>query len=290
VGLVGAPNAGKSSLLRRLTRARPKVAAYPFTTLEPVLGTIEDERGRQLVLADIPGLIEGASEGAGLGHEFLAHVERTRLLVQLVDVAPPDGLPPAETYEAVRAELQRYGSVLHERPFLLVLSKVDLLPADEIEPLLSEWRGRLARESHVCRKDGEPVVVAVSSATGVGLDALESAIFSHAGTPLEQELAERGTVGTDERPAEHAVYRPAEETGYQVRRSGPDSFEISGPVIERLVARHDLENAEALAYIEERLKTMGVIKALESQGFEPGQEITIGEVAFDLYPGVAHPE
>src|SRR3989454_1697690 len=130
VGLVGAPNAGKSSLLRRLTRARPKVAGYPFTTLEPALGTLEDDEGRQLVLADIPGLIEGAGAGAGLGYEFLAHVERTSLLVHLVDVAPVDASDPEQTYRAVRVELERYGARLSERPFLLVLSKADLLPEE----------------------------------------------------------------------------------------------------------------------------------------------------------------
>src|ERR671923_111535 len=130
-GLVGQPNAGKSSLLRRLTRARPKVAEYPFTTLEPVLGTIEDDEARQLVLADIPGLIEGAAAGAGLGHEFLAHVERTRLLLHLVEVAAPDGRDPWEDFKAVRRELEQYGAGLERRPTLVVLSKIDLLPAEE---------------------------------------------------------------------------------------------------------------------------------------------------------------
>ncbi len=124
-GLVGLPNAGKSSLLARLTRAEPKVADYPFTTISPVLGTIECE-DRQAVLADIPGLIEGAAEGAGLGHEFLAHVERCSMLVHLVDLAPLEG-EPAANYEAVRAELSAYGAGLERLPELVVLSKRDLL-------------------------------------------------------------------------------------------------------------------------------------------------------------------
>src|SRR5947207_8616584 len=127
LGIVGAPNAGKSSLLRRLTRARPKIGDYPFTTIEPALGTLEDDEGRQLVLADIPGLIEGAGAGAGLGHEFLAHVERTRLLVHLVDVAPQDGSDPWATFETVRRELAQYGAGVEERPFIVALGKVDLL-------------------------------------------------------------------------------------------------------------------------------------------------------------------
>src|SRR3954471_11383692 len=133
VGIVGAPNAGKSSLLRRITRARPKVGDYPFTTLEPALGTLEDDEGRQLVMADIPGLIEGAAAGAGLGHEFLAHVERTRLLVHMVDIAPPGGSDPWDDLVSVRDELRLYGAGLEARPAIVVLSKSDLMPPAEVE-------------------------------------------------------------------------------------------------------------------------------------------------------------
>jgi GTPase len=291
VGIVGAPNAGKSSLLRRLTKARPKVADYPFTTIQPALGTIDDDDGRQLVLADIPGLIEGASAGAGLGHEFLAHVERTRLLVHLVDIAPLDQLSPQQTYANVRLELERYGAGLESRPFLLVLSKIDLLPDAGIAEPIASWQELLADDPHVCRRDEAPEVLGVSSATGAGLDQLRSAIFTH-GAPLAAEATAlpsgggvRSAEGRREQPAEHAVIRPTEQTGYEVKRRGDHSFEISGPSVERLIARHDLDNQEALAYIEERLRVMGVIKELEAQGFEPGEEITIGEVAFNLYPG-----
>ena len=140
VGLVGLPNAGKSSLLARLTRADPKVADYPFTTLEPNLGTIELD-DRQLVIADIPGLIEGAAEGAGLGHEFLAHLERCRLLVHLVEVAPAEG-EPESNYPAVRSELAGYGAGLDELPEIIALSKIDLIPDEEAERLVAEWRER----------------------------------------------------------------------------------------------------------------------------------------------------
>ena len=291
VGIVGAPNAGKSSLLRRLTRAKPKVADYPFTTIEPALGTIDDEEGRQLVLADIPGLIEGASAGAGLGHEFLAHVERTRLLVHLVDVAPLDEQTPQQVYAGVRKELERYGAGLESRPFLLVLSKIDLLPRENVAESVASWRDLLADDPHVRRREEEPEVFGVSSATGAGLDQLRAAIFAHAAAPPvvhaapPAEGAGRSRDGRREQPAEHVLIRPTEHSGYEVKRRGDHSFEISGPSVEKLVARHDLENQEALAYIEERLRAMGVIKALEAQGFQPGEEITIGEVAFDLYPG-----
>src|SRR3954465_6935063 len=157
VGLVGLPNAGKSSLLGRLTRAAPKVADYPFTTISPVLGTIEGE-DRQAVVADIPGLIEGAADGAGLGHEFLAHVERCAMLVHLVDLAPLEG-DPASNYAAVRAELDSYRAGRHRAPRraacdarraglaplpqLVVLSKRDLLPPDDVGTAIREWRTRL---------------------------------------------------------------------------------------------------------------------------------------------------
>src|SRR3954452_6474894 len=165
-GLVGLPNAGKSSLLRRLTRAAPKVADYPFTTLEPVLGTLTSDE-RQLVLADIPGLIEGAAEGAGLGHEFLAHVERCRVILHVVGLDVED---PTAAHASVRAELAAHGGGLDELPELVVLSKRDLLRAEEVGRELAEWRERL----------GEAVlgVLAVSAVTGAGLGELPPGGFA----------------------------------------------------------------------------------------------------------------
>ncbi len=157
-GLVGLPNAGKSSLLARLTRAQPKIANYPFTTLEPVLGTLELD-DRQLVIADIPGLIEGASAGTGLGHEFLAHIERTRLLVHVLDVAPLDGSDPDENYETVEQEIQLYDPRLAALPRILALSKVDLVDADTAAGAQERWRARLG--------DEVPVML-TSSATRAG--------------------------------------------------------------------------------------------------------------------------
>ena len=177
VGLVGLPNAGKSSLLRRLTRAAPKVADYPFTTVEPVLGTLDFD-DRQVVLADIPGLIEGAAAGAGLGHEFLAHVERCRLLVHLVELAPAEG-DPESNYEAVRQELADYGAGLATLPEIVALSKRDLLPDEEVEAAVERWRARLG--------DSVPAVLAISSATGAGLGELRQAILA----ALPEEAADR---------------------------------------------------------------------------------------------------
>src|SRR4051794_15341224 len=168
VGLVGLPNAGKSSLLSRLTRATPKVADYPFTTISPALGTIEGE-DRQAIIADIPGLIEGAAEGAGLGHEFLAHVERCSMLVHLVDLAPLDGDPLAN-YETVRAELAAHGAGLQRLPELVALSKRDLLPPERVEEEAAAWTERLG--------DRVLGVLAVSSATGEGLDELRQRILT----------------------------------------------------------------------------------------------------------------
>jgi GTP-binding protein len=284
VGVVGAPNAGKSSLLGRLTRARPKVADYPFTTLEPVLGTIDDEEGRQLVLADIPGLIEGASAGVGLGQEFLAHVERTRLLLVLVDVAPADGGSPERTYDSVRKELEHYGAGLEQRPFIVVLSKVDLLDAETAAATVARWEARLENEQHVRREQDRPLVLAVSSVSGAGIERLAHAIFAHVEAQPERDAG--APPAEKEEIADYAVYRPAEKTGYTVERSGEHEFVVSGPAVERLVERHDLENHEALAYIEERLKAMGVIGALEAQGFEAGEEIRVGDVTFVLYPEI----
>ena len=187
VGLVGLPNAGKSSLLSRLTRAAPKVADYPFTTLSPVLGTIEGE-DRQAILADIPGLIEGAAAGAGLGHEFLAHVERCSMLVHLVDVAPSEG-DPATNYETVRGELAAHGAGLERLPELVVLSKRDLLPPEDVEAAVAEWEERVGE-----RALG---VLAASSATGQGLEELRGRILA-ALPELQPIAATAGAEPSDE--------------------------------------------------------------------------------------------
>ena len=271
VGLVGLPNAGKSSLLGRLTRAAPKVADYPFTTISPALGTIEGEE-RQAVVADIPGLIEGAAEGAGLGHEFLAHVERCSMLVHLVDVAPLDGDPVAD-YETVRGELAAHGAGLERLPELVVLSKRDLLPPDEVEAALEDWRQRLG--------DRALGVLAVSSATGEGLDELRRRILAE--LPELAPASAAGEVSDSEFEVEHRVYRPAGEGGYWVEREDDGGFRVLGRGVEVLFERHDTKNEEALAYLEQRLKEMGVLAALDRAGFESGDDVRIGELEFELH-------
>jgi GTP-binding protein len=287
VGLVGLPNAGKSSLLARLTRAQPKVGAYPFTTVSPVLGTIEGE-DRQAVLADIPGLIEGAAEGAGLGHEFLAHVERCSMLVHLVDLAPLEGDPEAN-YEAVRGELSAYGAGLEGLPELVVLSKRDLLPVERVEEAVAEWSARLAAAGasdgrrEAGRSEAAPPVLAVSAATGEGLDELRQAILSALPETMPAR-PEKHEAGPAEFEAEHRVYRPVGEGGYSVEREADGGFRVLGRGVELLFERHDLGNEEALAYLEQRLKEIGVVAALRAAGFEPGDDVRVGEHEFELRP------
>ena len=209
--LVGLPNAGKSSLLRRISNAKPKVADYPFTTLQPVLGTVESRDGRQLTVADVPGLIEGASKGVGLGHEFLAHLERARLLLHVVDVAAAD---PVEQFRAVDHELAEYGAGLEERNQVIVLNKVDLLP----EPPAFEL-------------DDERLVgiFAVSAATGAGIEELKRKLFELCPPALPPQVDPDGL-------AEFLVYRPQPraatfrilrtDRGYRVLGSLPPPEEL----------------------------------------------------------------
>ena len=272
-GLVGLPNAGKSSLLARLTNARPKVADYPFTTVEPILGTI-DNGERQLVLADIPGLIEGAAAGAGMGHEFLAHVERCRVLVHVIEVDPPDGAPePAAAYRTVRDELSAYGAGLAELPELLVFSKTDLLPADGAAEWIAELQASIGAESER--------VLGVSSATGAGIQGLAHALFD---AVPPGHVPEQVAGAADGFEAEHMTYRPAVDQGFEVVREN-EAWRVEGRGIELLVARHDLTNVEALSYLEDRLREIGVIAALERAGFSPGDDVRIGEEEFELHPG-----
>ena len=211
--LVGLPNAGKSSLIARISNARPKIADYPFTTLAPVLGTVESADGRQLTIADVPGLIEGASEGVGLGHEFLAHLERARLLVHVIDVA--DG-EPAERFMAINRELSEYGAGLDDRPQVVVLNKIDLLP---------ESPGFEPNDPHVLR------VFALSCATGAGVEEFKRALFElcpAAPAPAARDEAEL---------ADFLVYRPRAkirpdyrilrtDRGFRVAGSPPGDAEL----------------------------------------------------------------
>ena len=269
VGLIGLPNAGKSSLLARLTRATPKVADYPFTTLEPVLGTLEGAE-RQLIIADIPGLIEGASEGAGLGHDFLAHVERTQLLVHVLDLAPLDGSDPLVSYATIERELELHDPQLAARPRILALSKADLVAPGAAEAQAAAWRERLGAEV--------PVLV-TSSATGSGLDELAAELLRSVPLAPPGEL-----VAVEPELAEHLIFRPARGRGFRVERDGDGPFRVLGDGIDRLVARHDLDNDEALAHVEARLRQIGVIRALEEQGFQPGDDVEIAGVVFELDP------
>ena len=271
VGLVGLPNAGKSSLISRLTRARPKVADYPFTTLEPALGTLETD-DRQLVIADIPGLIEGASAGAGLGHEFLAHVERTRLLVHVLDMAPLDGSDPVANYATVERELELHNPRLAALPRVLALSKADLVDPGARDLARAEW---------VRRVDADTPVIVTSSITGLGLGELAAELARRVPALIEVDVTPEEA---PEELAEHRVFRPAARRAYRVVKTGDGTYQVTGEGIERLVARYDLDNDDALAYLERRLRGIGVIRALQEEGFEPGDEVEIAGIAFDLDP------
>jgi GTP-binding protein len=281
VGLVGLPNAGKSSLLSRLTRATPKVADYPFTTLSPVLGVLEAGE-RQLVVADIPGLIEGASDGAGLGHDFLAHVERTRLLVHVLDIAPElsqgEQADAVVNHATVERELAAHDERLARLPRVLALSKVDLVTEQHARRAVAGWERRLG--PHV-------PVSATSSATGAGLQPLAELLLrivpDTATTPAER--AQGGVRAREPELAEHMVFRPSAGAGFRVERLREGAFAVRGRGIERLLERFDIDSEDAMAYLEGRLRRIGVLGALEAEGFQPGDEIEIAGVTFELDPG-----
>jgi GTP-binding protein len=225
------------------------------------------------VVADIPGLIEGASGGAGLGHEFLAHVERTRLLVHVLDLQPLDGSDPLANFETVEEEIAAHGAGLERLPRILALSKADLVPPEQALEAAAEWGARLG--------DRVREVIVTSSATGAGLEELRGAIV--AGVP--EEPPPPPAEEAPEALAEHRVYRPAEAEEISVVRTGDGVFRVGGQRVERLLQRHDIDNPESLAYIEERLRSYGVIRRLEAAGFEPGDDVEIAGTVFELDPG-----
>jgi GTP-binding protein len=253
VGLVGPPNAGKSSLLRAMTAARPKVAEYPFTTLDPELGVAEVD-GSRFVLADIPGLIEGAARGVGLGQRFLRHVERTKALVYVLDGSQPK---PFEQLETVRSEIALFSAGLVERPHLVVVNKVDLEPARRL-------RSRTRRRG----------IHFVSALTGEGVAELQRVIAGLVAAAPEAALPS---------PVKVTRLRERRSDGVVVERK-PSGFVVRGERVERLLERTNLESEGGLERFQRELDRLGVNAALEAAGVKPGDAVRISGVEFEYQP------
>ena len=266
--LVGFPNAGKSTLISAVSAAKPKIADYPFTTLEPHLGVVRFH-DHELVLADIPGLVEGAAEGRGLGHRFLRHVERARVLVLLLDLASVDGTSPAEQERVLVDELRRYRPELLDRPRLVVGSKADLA-----DVLAGAGPGSDAGPA------GVPVAafdgLRISAVTREGLDRFLGILATMVDEARAAEPVEEGFV----------VLRPAEE-GFSVVRDDDGALRVRGRAAERVVAMADMTNAEALAYVQDRFRRMGVERALTRAGAREGDVVRIGDVELEFVEGFA---
>jgi GTPase len=261
VGLVGLPNAGKSTLLAAVTAARPKIADYPFTTLEPNLGVMDlDPDDRRPTIADVPGLIEGASAGAGLGHAFLRHVERTRVLVQVVDGSDRD---PEWDFDVIREELRAHDPALIEKPLLVAFNKVDLPSAAEVWPAFRQARAR----------DGIPVV-AISAATGEGIAAFRAA--------LAALLPDADELGLPAEPAGVVVHRiDAAPDHIFVSRDTDGAFRVAGRRIERLAAQTDFEVEESAERFQRDLERSGADAELRKAGIQPGDTVRVGGVELE---------
>ena len=253
VGVIGVPNAGKSTLLSVVSAARPKIADYPFTTLQPNLGVVLVDEQHSFVMADVPGLIEGASEGAGLGHQFLRHVERTRLLLHLLDGAAAD---PLVDYEIINRELAQFSPRLGAKPQIVVLNKMDLPDAQAWWPLVQEAMGEQGMEA-----------CAISAVSGQGVQALMRRAFELLSTLPPVELA----------PETPAIFRPAErEDAFRIEREA-GGWRVRGERVERVAAMTPFVLPEAAARFQRKLRAMGVEQALEEAGVRPGDLVRIGE-------------
>ncbi|ERL05884.1 Obg family GTPase CgtA [Oribacterium sp. oral taxon 078 str. F0263] len=259
VGLLGFPNAGKSSLLSMCSNARPEIANYHFTTLTPQLGVVGLKGDRSFVMADIPGLIEGASEGVGLGYQFLRHIERCRVLIHVVDLAGTEGRDPAEDIETLRRELRSYDEHLLERPMLIAANKVDLLSAEEERERLDILREKYGDRMEVC-----PISAAAN--TGIG-ELLEEAwrLLERAGRErrvYESEF-DLSSIGNEELlPLEYGNPKP----GF---------FTVEGPKIEKMLGYTNLESEKGFAFFQRFMEEQGIIKRLKRMGLKEGDSIRI---------------
>ena len=263
VGIIGYPNVGKSSLIRRVSAVRAKVADYPFTTTTPNLGVVDVDGRGQFVAVDIPGLIDGAHEGKGLGDRFLRHVERTRLFIHMIDLAAADeGRDPVDDYRSVLGELESFNPRLAERTHVVVGNKIDLLTEDDVEPAVRRF------------EQLELTLWPISVATGAGIRDLVTRVYRQLQVEIEREVSSPAVV-------RRKVYRFRGETGFKVDRDG-EGFVVSGERVEKVVRKLILNSRDALEYLTDRLEKMGVLRELRRQGFTAGDAVRIGEVEFEL--------
>ena len=266
--LVGMPSVGKSSIIARISAARPKIADYPFTTLIPNLGVVRAQDGKSFVAADVPGLIEGAAEGKGLGHEFLRHIERTALILHVVDVTGGyEGRDPVDDYHAINAELAAYASDLAERPQIVVANKCDLPGAEDA----------VARIAEAAASDGRPFF-AVSAATGKGLDALVAKTATEVASLRGAITAGESVAELNERLEKERRRRDVETT---IRREEAHVWRVTGEAVERMIIQTDWDNDEAISFLQHRLTRSGLFDRLEKAGVREGDEVRILGFAFD---------
>jgi GTP-binding protein len=267
VGLVGFPNVGKSTLISRISAARPRIAEYPFTTLEPVLGVVRADEERSFVISDLPGLIEGAHEGRGLGLRFLRHVERTVVLLHLLDLSPAAEASPAHALEVILEELASYSPQMIERPQVVAGNKLDVVDAQRLE------EAREAAESRGWE------FFPVSAVTGEGVTTLV--------WRLAEMVEEARREESPEIPDERTVYTydPLRERGFRVVHED-EGFYVLGERVERLVHQLDIANPQALNYVQGVLKKIGVEEELLKQGAQEGDAVIIGDYVFDFFPEI----
>ena len=263
VGLIGFPNVGKSTILSKVTAATPKIADYHFTTIDPNLGVVKTEYGDSFVLADIPGIIEGASSGVGLGIQFLRHVERTRLLLHVIDIAGTEGRDPVDDFNKINEELKKYSEKLAGRKQIIVANKADSMQNENNYKELE----KLAKEKGI-------EIFKISAVTGSGLKEL----FNHVAEEIKK-LPKEDIV----EPEERMVYTlEEEEEPFTIIRNN-DEFTVEGPAIDRLMARVNTEDSESLAYLQRMLKKLGIDDALRKKGVKEGDTVNILDWVFEWY-------
>ena len=263
VGLVGFPNAGKSTFLSVVTSAKPKIANYQFTTINPNLGVVKTDYGDSFVIADIPGIIEGASEGVGLGLQFLRHIERTRLLLHLIDVSGMEGRDPIQDFYAINSELKKYSEKLANRKQIVVATKADIVQDEENEKKLEE----LAKEKNL-------EFFKISSATGQGVKELMQRV-----TELLKELPKEELISVEERKR----YTLEEKRDDFTITKEKDMFVVDGPAVQRLMARVNLEDNESLYYFQKCLEQLGVNRELKKAGVQEGDTVKIVDWELEWY-------